>query len=258
MTTRNRSAAVDPESFTSDEAADEATTVVRRRGRSTAREDAATESAPWADETGDESADGQETVIPTISRGRRKIKENRPASGRSDAYFKWPDDGETVVVKFLDTEPWAYNQHWVQREGRKSYPCIGKHCPLCEIGSKVSQKIVYSILNLGGKEPLVQTMEVTPTLDETLVGFDDDAKTGPLPRLYWALSRKKAERSSNFTKYNYSFIPVKERDLEEDWLISPKTAQAALKDAEIPEPEKVVGSMTLRELQDIADEAMGE
>ena len=210
------------------------------------------------EETGDEDSDDEAAVIP-ISRGRKEIKKNRPTSEANLAYFRW--DEEPQLVKFLDNDPWGYDQHWVTRDGKQSFPCLGKGCPLCAIGVKVSQKIVYPVLNLTpikGEDFLTQSLEVGPTLEDTLVSFDGSTKTGPLTRLWWSLSRTEGERSKGSRKkYNYVFSPVKDRDLEEDWEIDLDEAEDAVSAAEIPDPKKVLGEWNRAQLQEIADEAMG-
>lgn len=209
------------------------------------------------DETGDEDADEPETIIP-IARGRKEIGKSRPSSDSGSIYFRWGDDGDVQVVKFLDAEPWGYGQHWVTREGKKSFPCLGPGCPLCEVGVKVSQKVVFSVLNLSTPEPIVQAFEVSPTLDDILTAYDSDKKTGPLPRLYWALSRTKAARSSGFQRYNYTFTPIKERDLDEDYGIDPDAIEVDLEGAKPLEPKTVLGAVTRRTVQEVADELMGD
>lgn len=224
---------------------DEVAPPVKRRAKS----------ADLPEETGDEDADGEDTVVIPITRGDDAIKSKR--SSADNAHFRWSNDGEDQIVKFLESEPWAYEQHWVTRPGRQSYPCIGKDCPLCDIGVKTATRMVYSILNLTLDPPAVQSFEVTSTLYDTLRGHDQDKKTGPLDRLYWALSRKKKQKSSgSFGTYNYSILPVKERDLFEDYGIDPGDADKYAREAEIPSPEKVLGKVTRRMLQDIADEAL--
>jgi hypothetical protein len=213
---------------------------------------------PKDDEDYDEDSDEDSAVIP-ISRGRKEIKKNRPTSEASLAFFRW--DEEPQLIKFLDNEPWSYDQHWVTRDGKQSFPCIGKGCPLCAIGVKVSQKIVYPILNLTppkGDDFLTQSMEVGPTLDDTLVSHDASTKTGPLTRLWWSVSRTEGARSTGKRKkYNYVFTPVKDRDLEEDWEIDLDEAEDAAAAAKIPSPKEVLGEWNRSQLQEIADEAMG-
>lgn len=267
-----RSRRIDPDEYvedeettahTRDEDEDEETPRPRRRRRPEPEDEDETprprrrRSKPEPeDEYDDEPDDDDEDalVIP-IHRGRKEIKKNRPVGEGGDAYFRW--DEEPQVVKFLDVEPWSYDQHWVKRSGKQSFPCAGTGCPLCEIGVKVAQKVVYTVVNLShSKGPITQTLEVGPTLDETLNNYHEDKKTGPLDRLYWALSR--TERSGGGrAKYNYMFTPIKERDLDEDWEIDLDSAEEAVEAAEVPKPQDVTGKWTRKSLQEIADEAMG-
>lgn len=235
-----------------DDDEEEAPPVKRRAKKKKARR---TEEDEYDEETGDEEADGEDTVDVPISRGRKQIKKNRPKGEGGEMFFRW--DEEPQVVKFLEDEPWSYDQHWVQRKGKQSFPCLGSKCPLCAIGVKVSQKVVYSMLNLSKEEPKVQVLEVGVQLDDTLAAHDADKKTGPLDRLYWALSRtERSGASRGGAKYNYVITPVKARDLEEDWDIDVDRADAALDKAEAPEPQTVTGKWTRTMLQDIADEVM--
>ena len=217
-----------------------------RRRRTRAKDD---------DDYDDEKDDDEDALVIPIHRGRKEISKNRPVGEGGDSFFRWTD--EEQVVKFLDTEPWSYDQHFVKRQGKQSFPCAGEGCPLCEIGVKVSQKVVYTLINLSHKGgPKVQTLEVGVTLDDTLAKYHEDKRTGPLHRLYWALSR--TERSGGgFGKYNYIITPIKERDLEEDWEIDLDVAEKAVDEAEVPEPMDVTGKWTRGALQEIADEAMG-
>jgi hypothetical protein len=273
-TTRaSRSRRIDPDEVVEDakppfdveDDEDEAPKPRRRSTRATTRdEDEAPKprrrSTRVKEEDGDEDQDGEETVVP-VFRGKDAIKANRPNDSGS-LFFKWKDDGESSVVKFLadddDNLAWSYNQHWVTRSGKQSFPCIGKDCPLCEIGAKVSQKIVYTVLNLTHDDgPTVQVMEVTPTVSDDLEGLDS-GKTGPLTRLSWEVSRPKKARPTGFAKYNYQFVPVKDRDLGDDYNIDLDVVDAALEKIEtLPSPSEVLGKVNRKVLQEIADEVMG-
>jgi hypothetical protein len=244
-----------------DEEEEEAPAPVVRRRRTPAPKD---EPAPKKrrssrddEETGDEDSD-EDFVIP-ISRGHKEIKKNRPVAETSLAFFRWVE--ESQLIKFLTNEPWSYDQHWVTRDGKQSFPCMGKGCPLCAIGVKISQKIVYPILNLTptkGDDFLTQSMEVGPQLDDVLIAHDASSKTGPLDRLWWSVSRTESAGSgTRRKKYSYTFTPVKDRDLEEDWEIDLDEAEDAVAAAVIPEPKDVLGDWNRKQLQEIADEAMG-
>ena len=206
------------------------------------------------DDTDDDS-DDEETVIPTFT-GRAAILKARPQV--DSVFFSWgeDDDDEPQIVKFLDVEPWSYNQHWVQRQGRTSFPCMGKDCPLCGIAQKTSQRIVYNVLNLSMDEPTVQALVVGVTIDDDLSAYDADKKVGPLPKLWWALSRQKLAKPKGLQKYKYLYTPIKDRDLEEDYGFSLDDAEDALEGAEALDREKVTGKGSRRILQEIADELM--
>ena len=220
----------------------------RRRATSRAKE-----------EDSDEEPDGEESVVP-IFRGKDAAKANRP-NDVGGLFFKWKDDGESSVVKFIadddDNLFWAYNQHWVTRSGKQSFPCIGKDCPLCEIGAKMHQKIVYTVLNLTHDDgPTLQALEVTPTVSDDLESLDS-GKSGPLTRLSWEVSRPKKSNPTGYAKYNYQFVPVKDRDLGDDYGIDLDVVDAALEKIEtLPSPTEVLGKVNRRVLQEIADEAM--
>lgn len=214
--------------------------------------------APVADEEdGSEEAVGAETQVP-FRRGRKAIAEARQANSGNTLYFRWDllPEGEDQVVKFLDVDPWNYDSHWITRKGRQSFPCIGKGCPLCSIGNRPSQKTVYPLVNLSHPQgPLVQILEVSTSVDDQLVNLDG-GKTGPLPRLYWALNRTPKPNPTGYAKWNYNFLPVKERDLEEDYDISLDLVEEALQSATEPDPAKVLGTVDTKFLQEVADEAV--
>jgi len=137
--------------------------------------------------------------------------------------FKFTDDAQ--LVKFLSSEPFAtYEQHWVERQGKKSFICLAKDprgCPLCEKGDETRPKIAFSVLNLSAEDPIVEMLVASPTLVKQLAGLDGDPKTGPLDRLYWALSRNGSGKSVSWT-----CLPVKPRDLDEDWGADPTEVEA--------------------------------
>ena len=75
-------------------------------------------------------------------------------------------------------------------------------------------------------------------------------KTGPLnrPDLYWAVSK-----TGQGTKTSYSIVPVKERDLAEEWEIDPIAAAELIKTMKPLGPDALHTS-TKAELAEIARE----
>lgn len=129
--------------------------------------------------------------------------------------FRFSEDPQ--LVKFLSSQPFAvFDQHWVERSGKRSFVCLTgieeNGCPLCEVGDTPRAKVAFSIVNLSAEEPVVEMLLTGPMLTNQLASLDKDPKTGPLDRIYWSLSRQ-----GKGPKTTYSVIPVKARDLDEDW-----------------------------------------
>lgn len=127
---------------------------------------------------------------------------------------------DPVIVKFLEDEPYAtYRQHWLERQGQKSFTCIADidpsgDCPLCKSGSRPSIRFAFNVILLSpDMEPMLKSYEVGPRVIDQLKNFHTDPRQGPLSKHYWAVSRsgKGATSSTNHQL-------VKERDLEE-WKI---------------------------------------
>lgn len=120
---------------------------------------------------------------------------------------------EPQLVKFLDNQPFAvFDQHWIERQGKRSFVCLGEDCPLCDKGDTPRAKVAFSIVNLSAEEPVVEVLLTGPMLTNQLASLDKDPKTGPLDRIYWSMSRQ-----GKGPKTTYSVLPVKPRDLDEDW-----------------------------------------
>lgn len=125
--------------------------------------------------------------------------------------FKFTEDVQ--LIKFLSSEPMSFSQHWVQRTGKKSFICLGtSDCPLCRAGNKPESKFAFSVVALSDETPAVKLMVVGLRLTGQLEKLNSDPKTGPLDRLFWAVSK-----SGQGAKTTYSIMPVKSRDLAEDW-----------------------------------------
>ena len=162
--------------------------------------------------------------------------------------FKFDEDVQ--LIKFISEDPMTFMQHWVNRPGKKSFISIGEGDPLIEVGSKPDQKFAFTVLNLSDEEPQTQLMIVGVRLCGQLEKLASNAKTGPLnrPDMYWAVSK-----SGQGTKTSYSLVPVKERDLAEEWEIDPVAAAELIKTLKPLGPEALHTS-TKAELAEIARE----
>ena len=123
---------------------------------------------------------------------------------------------EPQIIKFLDDEPYAsWRQHWIERQGQKSFVCIGdfddKGCPLCDSGDRPSVRIAFNVaLLIPGEAPVIKSYEVGPRVIDQLKNFHTDPRTGPLSKHYWAVS-KTGKGATTATSHQL----VKDRDLEE-------------------------------------------
>ena len=166
--------------------------------------------------------------------------------------------GDDQVVKFLDDEPYvSFKQHWITREGKRSFTCLQgldpKGCPLCAIGDKPSSKFCFNIAAAtSGKRGTTWTnysLDVGVTVLEQLGNFNEDARNGPLTKAYWAV-----RRSGKNQKSTWNWTPIKADNLGEDWdLDEPDKAELkALKAGAYSATDADVSSRS--QLKEIADE----
>ena len=167
--------------------------------------------------------DDEETTTPqpvatagrTIIRGGwNAVEETKNADSPFAQRLKVTED--PIIIKFLNDEPYAsWRQHWVERQGQKSFVCIAdidpSGCPLCDAGSRPSVRIAFNVaLLVAGEEPVLKSYEVGPRVIDQLKNFHTDPRTGPLSKNYWAVS-KTGKGATTATAHQL----VKERDLEE-------------------------------------------
>lgn len=206
-----------PEEATSPEAPEEAQEAERpRRGARRTRAERPAEASSARRPNGAATAKGE-----TGWGGFAKVKD--ASSAFTDA-FKFKEDEEQVIIKFVDAEPFvSYQQHWIERGvgKKKSFTCLGDDCPLCdELGD--NRPAVQSCFNIidftDPKDPVLRPLRVGITVATQLRKKAETKSTSPLnrPDLYFAVSRTKEKN-----KYTTLIDPVKERDLKEDWDVPP-------------------------------------
>jgi len=162
-----------------------------------------------------------------------------------------------VIVKFLEDEPYtSYRQHWVERQGQKSFTCLAdihpQGCPLCDAGHRPSARFAFNVALMSEDgETVVRSYEVGPRVIDSLKNFHQDPRQGPLPKHYWAISRSGKGPTS---QTNHQM--VRDRDLDEEWNITPLT------DSELESingqayDESIVPIPNRKTLVDIATEEM--
>lgn len=121
---------------------------------------------------------------------------------------------EHQLVRFLDDAPFAvYQQHWIEREGKKSFVCLGDDCPLCiTAGDKPRGKFAFNVLVVSEETPTVQILTAPPTFARQLRAANDDERRGPLTKFYWSISREGVGPQTTYTLER-----VRATDLAEEW-----------------------------------------
>ncbi len=160
--------------------------------------------------------------------------------------FKFSDQQQ--LIRFLQDEPFmVYQAHWVEREGKKSFVCLGDDCPLCIIADdKPRGKFAFNVLVLSDEEPSVQILTAPPTLARQLEAANSDPRRGPLTKYYWSISRQ-----GSGPQTQYIIEKVKPSDLAEEWDLDPETVDPAVKSA-ITYDSKAIFVTPRKELTDIA------
>lgn len=154
--------------------------------------------------------------------------------GEYTGEFQWA--AEPQLVKFVGDGPFAiYADHWLDNPPteitkKKSHICLtsvgGDKCPLCAIGAKARPKWAFTVVTIDEDVSEPQMVVAGPKLFEIL-SAKQEARTGPLTKHYYALSRT---GKGNTTAY---FVDVvKASDLAEDWDLDPADVEEAVKDVE--------------------------
>lgn len=160
-----------------------------------------------------------------IKRGWGNVEQTKQADSPYAQRLKIDD--KPVIVKFLEDEPYtSYRQHWIERQGQKSFTCIAdmhpKGCPLCDAGHRPSARFAFNVALLSEDgDTTIKSYEVGPRVIDSLKNFHQDPRQGPLPKHYWAISRSGKGPTS---QTNHQM--VRDRDLEEEWNITPLTDDA--------------------------------
>lgn len=165
---------------------------------------------------------------------------------------------EVQVIKFLDDEPFAaWHQHWVERDGQKSFVCIrdleDRGCPLCESGNRPSQRIAFNVALLSiGNKPVVRSFEVGPRVVDQLRNLNKAPQTGPLTKHYWAVSR-----TGKGATTSYNLQVIRERDLADEWKVEAITDDLMARLREDSYDAEIIKVPTYADLLSVASEDLG-
>lgn len=210
------------------------------------------------DETSEVSTPAPASAARQIKRGWGAADKVKTADSKFAQRLKVGED--PTIIKFLEDEPYAsFRQHWVERQGQKSFTCIAdldpKGCPLCDAGNRPATRFAFNVVLLEpDTEPMVKSYEVGPRAIDQLKNFHTDPRQGPLSKHYWAVSRT-GKGTTSLTNHQL----VKERDLADEWDGIDPLTEVDLKnmsrEAYTPEiiqiPErKVLQSVVIEDLDD--------
>jgi hypothetical protein len=176
------------------------------------------------------------------------VKGDRPRQ------FKVPEDGEEILLKFLEDQPFAaFYQHWVKVDKgmRRAYTCLGKNCPLCAVGDRPKPQDWFNVIEMRD-EPVLGIWYCSADPSKAIKTRADNKRTSPINKdgLYWAASKKKASNGFN----EYSIDPVKEEELQPDWGVAPLTADKLKEFSTNAYDSTRVPQSTKAELQEVVDE----
>lgn len=151
------------------------------------------------------------------------------------------------IVKFLGTEgPVQYKQHFLQKEGQRSYICIGASCPLClRLKDKAEKKYMFSVAVLTPGETTLTKLIATPLFFRALLAAEHNPTSGPLTNNYWSISR-----AGQMQQTTYTVNPVKGRDLMEDYGIDEAKAQEVIAEMQ-PFDATSVRRFSIEELNEV-------
>lgn len=163
------------------------------------------------------------------NRGFDSYKEKRVVGGGDFAdEFRPSKIKGSTLIKFLEDGPFDnYLQHWIDELKKHSYVCHDDEyfddyqdgCPLCEIGDKPKTVSLYNILDLTDpRKPKVKIWAPGVTVSDLIERLAESSKTSPINRddLYFEV-----ETTEKNKKWTTTILPVKARDLEEDFEMKP-------------------------------------
>ncbi len=176
-------------------------------------------------------------------------------------------DGEEIVIRFLEDQPYASLRiHWLDRKGKRSYPCPGDRkkdsanngCPLCAYNISYKSESRFNVAVLTDEDPVVKSLTATPRTKKRIQSHAD-SKHGPLSRKYYFYRRTgtkfdteytfEVARTVNDVKEDYPgvYIPTEEELAE---LVLFTTEQANKEFAPLSEMRKVAAEIVSGEDED--------
>lgn len=168
--------------------------------------------------------------------------------------FQVPE-GDEKLIKFLDEEPFeSYYRHWLRNiKGKQTFVCLGEDCPLCEKGDNPTFIVLFNVIDMVDDTDLVKVWAATPNPAGVIEDLAFSGKWfSPIngESTYFSVSKKKGQNGF----FAYSIMPVKERDLEDEWEgITPLTADQLKTAGETKFGSEYIRAETRQALRELAD-----
>ncbi len=179
-------------------------------------------------------------------------QEKAKSSGWSENF---KPDADPKLIKFLQDGPVvSFQQHWVQRKGRMSFVCAGTtKCPLCALGDDPRAQYAFAVAEIDSKgRGTFKLFQVAGRVMDQLKKFNDDPLRGPLTKGYYAVTKSGKRQTTTI-----NFVPVKARDLVEDYGVDPLSRDDVDKLTEqIPTPASIA-KPNIKQLREVAAETVG-
>lgn len=165
--------------------------------------------------------------------------------------YKFTD--EPQLIKFLEDGPFrVYEQHWIERTGKKSFVALAEDDPLSDLlGSKPRARFAFNVLALSGENQTVQILTAPPSFARQIRRAHEDERKGPLSKEFWEVSRMGNGPTTQYT-LNY----VRGRDLQEEWNLNLEAVNELVKKAVCFTPD-VIKETPREEMLKIAREVAG-
>lgn len=130
-------------------------------------------------------------------------------------------DTKDNVIKFVENGYFtSFLRHWPR--GQRPQVCAGqdKGCPMCARGDVAKPVYMFNVIDMTGDEaPLLKVWECTSDPFNSIKEIAEDNKYNPINRDDYYFEVTKKDGSNGIP--HVSLKPIKKRDLQEDYGLSP-------------------------------------
>jgi hypothetical protein len=198
-------------------------------------------------------------------RGWGGVKAVAASIGSGDMFFKIEE--QKKLMAFVNEDPFDWHAcHWLDwiTEGSKSVICwdslrdadnnptMPERCALCLAGDKPKKlSVFFNVISLEDPEtPILKVLEVGKMVSDMIQDYSEDSKTSPLnkPGLFFEVSK-----TGDPKKPTYKIVPVKARDIQEDYGFAPPSDDALASAAKDQKTEPVKEPLSAEKMRELVD-----